>query len=103
MSGGAYDYAYAKIEQMAEELRDTGREHCATPAMRRAFKAHLFLVAKACMAIEWNDSADGDEREVELLREILGPHAELEQLVKEAKQYVRSLTMLIDEAQRETK
>ena len=57
MSGGSYDYAYRHISDMADSLKTS------TP-LRRAFKAHLDLVAKACHDIEWVDSGDcgpGDE------------------------------------------
>ncbi len=57
MSGGSYQYAYNRIEELADEIRPT------TP-LRRAFKTHLRKVAAACHDIEWVDSSDcslGDE------------------------------------------
>ena len=57
MSGGSYDYAYGKIEDLANEIRPTS-------PLRKAFKTHLRKVAKAFHDIEWVDSADyspGDE------------------------------------------
>jgi hypothetical protein len=54
MSGGSYDYAYRHVDEMADELSQ--RRH--TP-LRRAFAAHMKLVAKAMHAIEWEDSGDG--------------------------------------------
>lgn len=57
MSGGSYNYAYSKIEDLAENIQGT------TP-LRKAFKEHLRLVATACHDIEWVDSCDksnGDE------------------------------------------
>lgn len=57
MSGGSYEYAYHRIEELAADIR-------ATTALRKAFKAHLVKVAKACHDIEWVDSCDyspGDE------------------------------------------
>jgi hypothetical protein len=57
MSGGHYDYAYVKIDELAGAILPT------TP-LRKAFKAHLKKVARACHDIEWVDSgdcSDGDE------------------------------------------
>jgi len=57
MSGGSYQYAFYKIEELAAEIRPGS-------ALRKAFKAHLVRVAKACHDIEWVDSGDyshGDE------------------------------------------
>jgi hypothetical protein len=57
MSGGSYDYAYGKIEDLAEQIHPTS-------ALRKAFKKHLMKVAQACHDIEWVDSCDcseGDE------------------------------------------
>lgn len=66
MSGGSYDYAYAKIEGMADSLSIPG--HGPSAALRRAFRAHLYKVAEAARAIEWNDSCDGADNEAELIR-----------------------------------
>lgn len=54
MSGGSYDYAYTRVDDMAGSLRDV-----ATDPLRRAFKAHLLKVAKAMRDVEWEDSCDG--------------------------------------------
>jgi len=57
MSGGSYEYAYHRIEELAADIRPTS-------ALRKAFKAHLVKVSKACHDIEWVDSCDcspGDE------------------------------------------
>jgi hypothetical protein len=59
MSGGSYQYAFEKIEYLADDIRGT-------TLLRRAFKTHLQKVAKACHDIEWVDSCDyapGDENE----------------------------------------
>jgi hypothetical protein len=66
MSGGSYDYAFGKIEDLAGQIRTT------TP-LRKAFRTHLLKVAKACHDIEWVDSCDygaGDEDEA--IRSCLG-------------------------------
>ena len=58
MSGGSYDYAFAKVDEMAERLTNDR-----DPA-RVAFGVFLRKVAKAMHDIEWVDSCDyspGDE------------------------------------------
>lgn len=52
MSGGAYGYKYFKIIEFAEEMQLND------DPLRIAFQKHLMLVAKACKAIEWEDSGD---------------------------------------------
>ncbi len=58
MSGGSYDYTYARIEDLAERVWDTGNP------LRDAFKIHLRKVAVACKAIEWCDSGDTCEDDI---------------------------------------
>jgi hypothetical protein len=70
MSGGSYSYAYARIEDLATEIRGTS-------PLRRAFKAHLRKVAAACRDIEWvdsNDCAPGEEDEA--IRACLGKNGQ---------------------------
>jgi hypothetical protein len=92
MSGGSYQYAYYRIEELAGEIRTT-------TALRKAFKAHLLKVAKACHDIEWVDSADyspGDEDSA--IRECLGTAAEalvLAEVLAEAKKVRDELDELI--------
>jgi hypothetical protein len=69
MSGGSMDYLYSKIEY-AEFKTDT--------VLRRAMRQHLWKVAAALKAIEWNDSGDGANNEDELIRACLPEGAELE-------------------------
>lgn len=75
MSGGSYDYAYARLDDFAEAMRGTGGcgDDAAPPALREAFREHLKLVARAMRAIEWNDSHDGDADESTLIRACLVP------------------------------
>jgi hypothetical protein len=68
MSGGSMDYLYSKIEY-AEFKTDT--------ILRRAMRQHLWKVAAALKAIEWNDSGDGADGEDELIRACLPEGAEL--------------------------
>ena len=77
MSGGSMNYLSDKIEYELRFREDT--------PLRRAFMAHMQKVMAALHAIEWNDSGDGHDGEDALVRACLGPHAELEQLVIEAR------------------
>lgn len=93
MSGGSYNYAYRKVNEMAESLNTT------TP-LRKAFKSHLIKVAQAMQDIEWVDSCDyvdGDEDEA--IRTVLGVDADklaLKEVVEDAKAVIGELTTLID-------
>ncbi len=71
MSGGSYDYAYRRLEEFADDLREEGACDCASPELRNLFREHVRLVAKAMKAIEWNDSCDGDDWERKLILECL--------------------------------
>lgn len=53
MSGGSYDYAYYKIQEFAESIRDQE-----TNPKRAAFSKLLLLCSQAAQAIEWVDSCD---------------------------------------------
>lgn len=72
MSGGSYEYAYRRVEDMAGEIRDRNPS-----ALRRAFAAHLDLVAKAMHDVEWVDSCDyGKGAEEAAIRAVLGTATE---------------------------
>jgi hypothetical protein len=74
MSGGSYNYAFRHVEDFADEVEQKanranredqwGDTHPRwdTPS-RRAFVAHLRLVATAMRAIEWEDSGDGADED----------------------------------------
>ena len=90
MSGGSYDYAYRHVEEFARDRRATD-----TP-LRRAFRAHLVLVAKAMHDIEWVDSHNyvpGDEDEA--IRAVLGANTDTAQMAELA----ADLRRLVDEAE----
>ena len=60
MSGGSYDYAYGRIEELASAIRARSNDR----TDRRVFASLLDVCAKAARAIEWVDSCDygpGDE------------------------------------------
>jgi hypothetical protein len=84
MSGGSYDYAYAKLDEFASSLSLTGSCDAAPPALRAAFREHCRKVAEAMRACEWNDSCDGDSRERELIEAVLskGSMADIPKMAK---------------------
>ena len=70
MSGGSHDYAYARVQEMADDMLMLSR---GSSGLRNAFARHLRKVAKAMHDIEWVDSGDyrpGDEDAA--IRECLG-------------------------------
>lgn len=94
MSGGSYDYAYSKVQDMAHALRGQS-----TNPLRAAFAEHLHKVAKAMHAIEWVDSCDyGKGEDDEHIRACLAPGAELEQAIKVAEQAQRTLAEALQRA-----
>lgn len=79
MSGGSLDYAYRKVENVAETLRGSS---CLA---HRAFALHLARVAKALHDIEWVLSCDyspGDE--MAAINKVLQPSDMLTQATEEA-------------------
>ena len=87
MSGGAYNHAYSRIEELADEISRNAK----TPE-RKAFVSLLVKVAKAAGAIEWNDSGDGDPRETDLIRDALGEGWKkicMQELISDAGELVR--------------
>lgn len=104
MSGGSYDYAYMKLEEFADQLRN--KSCCADdsdPALRELFREHVRRVARAMRAIEWNDSCDGDSAEKQLILECLKPElcassiALLESRLAEVENVCRSVRLLLAE------
>jgi hypothetical protein len=90
MSGGSMDYLYARVKEV------TFRQ---TTVLRRAFLAHLSLVAEALRAIEWNDSGDGDDDEEKNIRACLAPGTELGQAIKDAMAARVELEMVLKDAE----
>lgn len=74
MSGGAYDYAFEKVQDVANRL-----ERQASP-LRREFGRHLHKVAEIMKEIEWVDSGDRMHgNEIGMIEELLDVRsAELE-------------------------
>lgn len=92
MSGGSMNYLSSKIEYEMRFERDT--------PLRRAFWEHMQLVIKALHDIEWVDSCDyGPGDDDASIRACIGRHAELAQLVAEAKAARDALDAAISSAE----
>ena len=99
MSGGSYDYAYCKIQDLAQDIRPT------TP-LRKAFKKRLKLVSDACREIEWVDSGDSSPGDVEdhLIRAALGADADrlaLKEIAEEAKKISGELNAALEKVEKQ--
>lgn len=93
MSGGSMNYLYSSLEY-AGFTADTPE--------RRAFAAHLKLVAKALHDIEWVDSGDfgpGDENAA--IRVCLGDALMLQAVLEQAKEAEAALRAEIDRVEGE--
>lgn len=104
MSGGSYDYAYVRLNEFADSLKEKGACDAASPLMRRAFAEHCRKVAQAMRACEWNDSFDGDSRETQLISELVSPQpinklvmSDLETLIEGAETLLRGVRKMADE------
>ena len=84
MSGGRYEYCYARVENMAMNM--WGKE---TVPLRKAFALHLLKVAKAMRDVEWEDSGDGAVWEASV-RDVLSPGAEVEAATETIQQAIAS-------------
>lgn len=88
MSGGSYDYAYRKVQDFADELRDQ-----ATNPLRAAFAEHLALISKAMRDIEWVDSGDcGSGDEDDAIRAVLGQGCEVTKAIELAEKAIVNLS-----------
>ena len=87
MSGGFYDYAYARVEDFAKDDR------LARTPERRAFAALLSDVAEAMHDIEWVDSEDYDSgAENAAIERCLSKEILLEQVIADAHEAAAALT-----------
>lgn len=96
MSGGAYDYAYLRIEELVRSIAPT------TPK-RRAFRHHLALVARACKDIERVDSGDSSRgSEDAAIMRCLGSGGNmlvLNEVIADARSVLHELTLAIVDAE----
>lgn len=95
MSGGSMDYLYARVED--------ARFHTYSPE-RKAFRKHIFLVAKALKSIEWNDSGDGDDDEFQNIMACISKTDVLEAVLEDARRVQRELNKVLQDLdERESK
>ena len=92
MSGGSYDYFYAKLDDLADSIRLINPE-------RKAFVKHLKKVVKALHDIEWVDSFDyGINAEIAAIMECITAKEVLLVAVEEAKKACNNLERAIEKA-----
>lgn len=86
MSGGSYDYAFVKIDDLAGEVSARARSSPTSErALRMAFADLLGKVATAAKALEWCDSNDTSWEDAEpVLRSLVSPQDELRAAIGEA-------------------
>lgn len=95
MSGGSYDYAFCKVEDMASSMCKA--ENCSS--LRKAFAKHLRLVATAMKTIEWVDSGDCSEPVAEKeMRKVISSHREISTAIQDAESSIVALQCLIKKA-----
>lgn len=95
MSGGSYNYAFAKIECFVEEFR-----RILTTPERKAFATHLVKVAAAMRAVEWNDSGDGADEESAIM-ECITKSDVLREAINDARKIITNLQSLIADTEKE--
>ena len=88
MSGGSMEYLYARLED--------ARFDTYSPE-RKAFRKHIFLVAKALKSIEWNDSGDGDDDEVSNIMACISHADVLEAVLEDARRVQRELNKVLQD------
>jgi len=99
MSGGSWEYSYARIEEIADRLMEERDVH------RRALGHHMALIAEAMHAIEWVDSGDcSSPHDVDAIKAVLVPGLKgkcLELLIADARGVVAELGALVGVAEAE--
>lgn len=88
MSGGSMDYLYARVSDA---------RFATNSPERKAFRKHLFLVAKALRSIEWNDSGDGDDNEVSNIMACISHADVLEAVLEDARRVQRELNKVLQD------
>lgn len=92
MSGGSLNYAYSALEETAIKIL----RRAETP-LHKAFAAHLLKVSKALHDLEWVFSSDyGPGEEIEAIKAVVSPLAELESATEAAQQALKDLQAALD-------
>ena len=93
MSGGSLNYAYSRVEDIAQDVLRRSETN-----LHRAFAKHLFDVAQALHDLEWvlsGDYAYGEESES--IRKVVSRNEELETAKEEAKKLIAELEEFVKE------
>lgn len=96
MSGGALDYAYNRVEEIA---RDVSKQ--ATCVEHRALVKHLMKVSTALRALEWvlsGDDSPGDE--IQAILAVISPAEMLSTAIEQATQAAEDLNYAVRLANR---
>ncbi len=96
MSGGSLDYAFYKIKDIAEAVRDRADGD----SVSLAFASHLEAVAKVAKELEWAWSGDTAIKDAHAaIVQLIGPSAVLDSAVAAAKEVRRELDNAIKMAE----
>lgn len=91
MSGGSLNYAYSRVDEVANEVRMRAETN-----LHRAFAAHLRKVATALHDLEWvlsDDYAPGDE--IEAIKAVVTQKEEVEEAKRMATELMAELAAFI--------
>ena len=89
------DYLYARVEDVRFDTNSPER---------KAFRKHIFLVAKALKSIEWNDSGDGDDDEVQNIMACISKTDVLKAVLEDARRVQWELNKVLQDLnERESK
>lgn len=93
MSGGSLDYAYMRVDEIADEVKKDAKT-----SLQRAFAVHLKLVAKALHDLEWvwsNDYGPGDE--IEAIKAVVSNKEVIECATERAREVLNELKEVLGE------
>ena len=89
MSGGSWDYAYQRVQDVADRFRGS------RDATRRAFGEHLAKCAEAMRVVEWVDSGDSTSpADTDAIRALLGPAPIVAEIKAEAERLLGEVQRL---------
>ena len=96
MSGGAYNYAYDRVDQFAHDML---RRRGTNSLDRKVFSMLLMKVAEAMRVVEWVDSGDGGDETAAIRDCFSEAHFRLEMIkaaTEEAKEIHEKLGKLLE-------
>lgn len=99
MSGGSLNYAYHKVEDIADMV-----ERQAKTALHKAFAKHLRNISTALHDLEWVLSYDYSEgSEIEALEKVVPKEIFLQSSIEEAQEAVQKVQDILSEIKVDTK